>query len=395
MEKPDLQYLTGRCWAEINLDAFCHNFKLIKKNVENTPICAVIKADAYGHGDLVVANLLASLGASWFAAAALPEAIRLRRNGITQPILLLGYTDPSQATLLARYDITQSLFSLDYARALSSTAQIEHPIQCHLKVDTGMGRLGFDMRANPERALQEMNQCFDLKGLTITGAFQHFAVADNSSSSDIAYTNEQYRLFCNAVNTLRLNGRKLKTCHCCNSAAQLEHPEWRMDLVRAGIILYGCRPSPDIPILNYQQTMTVKTRISHIKELVPGESLSYGCTFTAQKRMKIATCCIGYADGYPRVLSNQGILTIHDRPAPVVGRVCMDQLMVDVSDIPDVHPHDEAIVFGAGAVGDSIDDIAIKANTINYEILCSMSRRMPRLYFANGKPASAVDYLLG
>lgn len=395
MEQTELCYLTGRCWAEIDLDAFCHNFEQIQHNAGKASVCAVIKADAYGHGDLVVANLLSSLGAAWFAAAALPEALRLRRHGITTPILLLGYTDPAQAPLLAQYNITQALFSLDYAKALSAAALPGHPVPCHLKVDTGMGRIGFDMRRAPQQALQQMEQCYALKGIRITGIFQHFAVADSLAPADIAYTEQQHALFCQAVDTLKANGHSFKTCHCCNSAAQLLHPEWGMDLVRAGVILYGCQPSSDVPLQGYRQTMTVKTRISYIKELDPGESISYGCTFTASKPMRIATCCIGYADGYPRSLSSKGVLTIHGKPAPVVGRVCMDQLMVDVTDIPEAKPQDEVIVFGPGQAGDSVDDIAQKAGTINYEILCGMSRRMPRLYLVEGKPASAVDYLQG
>ena len=395
MEKRELCYLTGRCWAEIDLDAFCHNFELIQQNANGTPVCAVIKADAYGHGDLVVANLLSNLGAAWFAAAALPEALRLRRHGITKPILLLGYTDPAQAPLLAQYNITQALFSLDYAKALSAAALPGYPVPCHLKVDTGMGRIGFDMRRAPEEALRQMEQCFSLKGLNITGIFQHFAVADSKAPADIAYTNTQHELFCRAVDALKAAGHHFKTCHCCNSAAQLLHPDWGMDLVRAGVILYGCQPSEDVPLQGYRQTMTVKTRIGYIKEIAPGESISYGCTFTASKPMRIATCCIGYADGYPRSLSNKGTLTIHGKAAPVVGRVCMDQLMVDVTDIPEAAPQDEVIVFGPDQAGDSVDDIAQKADTINYEILCGMSRRMPRLYLADGKPASAVDYLQG
>lgn len=393
IDSETLRYLESHCWAEVSLDAFRNNFRIIKDNVGGAPVCAVIKADAYGHGDLAIARLLAEEGSDWFAVSSLPEALRLRRGGISQPILILGHTMPSLAPLLAENNITQALFSLEYARELSSSLRAGQTLQCHLKTDTGMGRIGFPVGSDMEKALSEMEQCFHLSGLNITGIFQHFAVADSNATEDISYTDRQFALFTGAIHALKSRGYKLDTCHCCNSAGQLVHPERCLDLVRAGIILYGCAPSEDVPVPAFRQAMSVKTRISQIKTLLPGESISYGRTFTAENPTRVATCCIGYADGYPRALSNKGVFTIHGKPAPVVGRVCMDQLLVDVTAIPEAAVGDEVIAFGPGLAGDSVDDIAEKIGTINYELLCGISRRVPRIYLENGTAVSAADYL--
>ena len=374
------------CWAEIDLDAIRHNFAYIQQAVGG-PVCAVVKADAYGHGDAVTARVLQQAGAAAFAVSCLGEGRHLRRHGITKPILILGYADPAHAAVLAQEDIATACFSTEYAQALSAAAvQAGVRVKVHLKVDTGMGRIGFAVRSGFEDAIRELEALYTLPGLDICGIFQHFAVADSNAPADLAYTEEQYSLFTRVVDRLQADGFATGTVHCANSAAQLRHPEWRRDMTRAGIIVYGLDPSGDAQFPALQPALSLHCIVTFVKELRPGQCVSYGRTFTAEHPMRVATVCVGYADGYPRTLSGgqgQGVMCIHGRPAPVVGRVCMDQTLVDVTDIPDVKMGDDVIVFGPGA-GDDADTIAQKTDTINYEIVCGLARRVARVYKQNG-----------
>lgn len=374
------------CWAEIDLDALAHNFARIRQRV-NGPVCAVVKADAYGHGDVVVARTLQQAGAAAFAVSCLAEGRHLRRHGITQPILVLGYTDPRQAAALAEADIATAVFSPEYARQLSAAAQAAGvTVKIHLKVDTGMGRIGFAVRSDPQKAVAGLEGCYALPGLAVTGIFQHFAAADSNDPADLAYTDEQYALFARVTARLRADGFATGTVHCANSAAQMRHPEWRHDMTRAGIILYGLNPSDEVPIDGLRPVMALKALVTQVKELRPGQSVSYGRTFTAARPMRVATVCVGYADGYPRLLSGsqrQGLMLVNGAPAPVVGRVCMDQTLVDVTSIPGVAMGDEVTVFGPRGA-DTADSMARKTDTINYEIVCGISRRVPRVYLQNG-----------
>lgn len=374
------------CWAEIDLDAIRHNFAYIQQAVGG-PVCAVVKADAYGHGDAVTARVLQQAGAAAFAVSCLGEGRHLRCHGITKPILILGYADPAHAAVLAQEDIATACFSTEYAQALSAAAvQAGVRVKVHLKVDTGMGRIGFAVRSGFEDAIRELEALYTLPGLDICGIFQHFAVADSNAPVDLAYTEEQYSLFTRVVDRLQADGFATGTVHCANSAAQLRHPEWRRDMTRAGIIVYGLDPSGDVHFPALQPALSLHCIVTFVKELRPGQCVSYGRTFTAEHPMRVATVCVGYADGYPRTLSGgqgQGVMCIHGRPAPVVGRVCMDQTLVDVTDIPDVKMGDDVIVFGPGA-GDDADTIAQKTDTINYEIVCGLARRVARVYKQNG-----------
>ena len=374
------------CWAEIDLDAIRHNFAYIQQAVGG-PVCAVVKADAYGHGDAVTARVLQQAGAAAFAVSCLGEGRHLRRHGITKPILILGYADPAHAAVLAQEDIATACFSTEYAQALSAAAvQAGVRVKVHLKVDTGMGRIGFAVRSGFEDAIRELEALYTLPGLDICGIFQHFAVADSNAPADLAYTEEQYSLFTRVVDRLQADGFATGTVHCANSAAQLRHPEWRRDMTRAGIIVYGLDPSGDAQFPALQPALSLHCIVTFVKELRPGQCVSYGRTFTAEHPMRVATVCVGYADGYPRTLSGgqgQGVMCIHGCPAPVVGRVCMDQTLVDVTDIPDVKMGDDVIVFGPGA-GDDADTIAQKTDTINYEIVCGLARRVARVYKQNG-----------
>ena len=377
--------LEKHCWAEIDLTALRSNFDYIRRTVGG-PVCAVVKADAYGHGDTVVARVLQEQGAAGFAVSSLGEGRHLRRSGITRPILILGYADPAYAAMLAANDLATACFSTEYAQALSDAAvKAGVTVKVHLKIDTGMGRIGFAVRSGFEATIAELEALYTLPGLAICGVFQHFAVADSVNPGDENYTDEQHALFARVVARLQADGFATGTTHCANSAAQLRHPEWRCDMTRAGIILYGLDPSDEVHFPALQPVMSLKCVVTFVKDLLPGQSVSYGRTFTAEQPMRAATVCVGYADGYPRRLSGGlGVMSVHGQAAPVLGRVCMDQTMIDVTNIPGVKMGDEVTVFGPGG-GDTADDIAAKTGTINYEILCGLARRVPRVYKENGK----------
>lgn len=382
----------AHCWAEIDLDALVHNFRLIQEKAAPAAVCAVVKADAYGHGDGMVARTLAAEGAAWFAVSSLAEARHLRRGGVEQPILILGMTRPECAGALAEEHITQAVYSLEYARALSRAAEAAGVmVEGHLKIDTGMGRIGFGACRDLEGAVSGLLECRRMKGLAITGAFQHFSVADSLSEDDRRYTEGQYALFRRVVERLEAAG-PLKTVHCSNSAGLAAHPEWSRDLVRAGVILYGQDPSGEVTFPGLKPVMALKTVVSQVKDLAPGDCVGYGRAYTADRPLRAATVCCGYADGYPRCLSNLGVASIHGKPAPVIGRVSMDQIVLDASAVPEVSAGDEATLLG-DAPADGFAQAAEKAGTISYELLCAVARRVPRVYFRGGGIVKVLDYL--
>ena len=396
-----MQNFEKHVWAEIDLDALRANFRTVKQRAGSLPLCAVVKADSYGHGAVQCARVFAQEGASWLAVSCLAEALQLRRSGQTLPILILGHVEPSCAPVLIQEDITAACYSLPQAKALSEAACAAGvKVKVHLKADTGMGRIGFALRTDFDKAIAEMLEACALPGLHMTGLFQHFAVADDNSADNIAYTNEQYQLFVRAYKALKAAGLEPPLVHCDNSAGVMLHPEWPKGeitascMARPGIILYGFDPSDEVRFGKFRPVMKLKTVVSMVKELQPGQSTSYGRCFTAEKPTKVATLCTGYADGYPRQLScGKGIVEIHGTPCPVLGRVCMDQLMVDVTALPDVQEGDEAILWG-GEVSDSAEDIARKTDTISYEVLCGVSRRVPRVYLEHGTTAAVEDWIL-
>lgn len=380
------------CWAEIDLDALCRNVALVRQTVGG-PVCGVVKADAYGHGDLAVARALRQAGVAALAVSCLAEARHLRAGGIGGPLLILGYTAPEQAAALAALDVATAVFSSEYAAALSAAAVAAGcTVPVHLKVDTGMGRIGFAACTGFEDTVRRMEACYALPGLRVQGVFQHFSVADSDAPADLAYTEGQYALFARLVGRLRADGFAPGTVHCANSAAQMRHPEWRQDMTRAGIILYGLDPSPQVHFPGLCPVMALKAVVTFVKQLQPGQCVSYGRTYTAAAPRLAATVSVGYADGYPRLLSGGqggGVMLVRGRPAPVLGRVCMDQTVIDVTGIPGVAMGDEVTVFGpaAGPLGaDTADTIAAKAGTINYEITCGIARRVPRVYLQGGAP---------
>ena len=382
----------AHCWAEIDLDALAHNARLIRRRAGSAKLCAVVKADAYGHGDRAAARVLAEAGAAWFAVSSLAEARHLRRGGIRQPILILGMTRPECAPLLAEERITQAVYSLEYAHALSQAAEAAGvTVACHLKIDTGMGRIGFGACRDLEGAVAGLLECRRLKGLAVTGAFQHFSVADSLTEDDRRYTERQYALFRRVVERLEEAG-PLETVHCSNSAGLTAYPDWSCDMVRAGIILYGQDPSAEVEFPGLRPVMTLKTVVSQVKDLAPGDCVGYGRTYTADRPVRAATLCCGYADGYPRSLSGLGVASVRGRGAPVIGRVSMDQVTVDVSNIPDVCAGDEAALLGP-APADGFAQAAEKAGTISYELLCAVARRVPRVYYQGGRVVEVLEYL--
>ena len=382
-------------WAEIDLDALRANFQVVRKHAGDLPLCAVVKADSYGHGAVQCARVLSEEGAAWFAVSCLAEAMQLRRSGIRQPILILGHVQSTYTAELIENDLTAACYSTEQAIAMSEAAVLAgSKVKVHLAADTGMGRIDFD------KAIEEMVAVCKLPGLEMTGMFQHFAVADDTSEENIAYTAEQYDYFIRAYQALKEAGFEPPLLHCDNSAGVMLHPEWPEGLpsdhcmARPGIILYGFDPSDEVRFGLFRPVMKLKTVVSMVKVMQPGQSTSYGRCFTAEKPTKVATLCTGYADGYPRLLScGNGIVEVHGKPCPVLGRVCMDQLMVDVTDVPQVQEGDEAILWG-GAVSDSAEDIARKTDTISYEVLCGVSRRVPRVYLEHGEIVAIENWIL-
>ncbi len=366
-----------RTWAEIDLDALKNNFKILSEHSNGCKIMAVVKADAYGHSAKILAPVLEQNGADYFAVSNIEEALSLRACGVKKPILILGYTPVSSAKILNDYDISQCVYSLQYAKKLSENALAQNTkIKVHIKLDTGMSRLGFDCRSDALCGIDEAILCAKLDGFEIEGVFTHFAVADRTPETDDNFTKEQYNRFAKALQLLKDNGVNADLYHCCNSAGFLLDSDKHLSLSRIGIALYGLSPSSDLkPSLPLTPVMTVKSVVSMVKEIHEGDTVNYGRTFKADKKMRIATVTAGYADGYPRLLSNKGYVLINGKKANIVGRICMDQMCVDVTDI-DAKMGDEVILFGKDL---SVDALADLIGTINYEIICGISPRVPRV----------------
>ena len=367
-----------RTWAEIDISALRHNFEIIKHNAGNSKIMAVVKADAYGHGVCDIAPVLQQEGADAFAVSNIEEALQLRSIGIVKPVLILGYTPPEAAKELAENNISQCVYSLEYAENLSRFAtENSANVKIHIKLDTGMSRLGFDCRNENLSGLAEAVASAKLPGLSFEGIFTHFAAADRTEDEEDGFTKEQFDRFSSAVEYFKENGLKPEFCHCCNSAAMMLDGDKRLDFCRPGIILYGLLPSPKLEFAEKLiPVMTLKSVVSMVKEISAGDTVSYGRTFKADRTMRIATVSAGYADGYPRLLSNKGYVVIKGKKAPLIGRVCMDQMLIDVTEIDNVKMGDEVILFGKEL---SVDELATVCGTINYEIVCDVSKRVPRI----------------
>lgn len=379
-----------RYWAEINLDAAEKNFSIIKSRINHeTKLCCVIKADAYGHGAVSLARLYETLGADYFAVSNIEEALQLRKNNVKLPLIVLGYTPFECVKLLADNDIEQSVFSYEYAEKLNDFAKKEGVrIKIHLKLDSGMGRIGFSCKHAKEdfEELELAAKVCSFSNLIPYGVFTHFAVADEGNEGK-EYTQNQYNQFISAIEYLKeKHNITFKIRHCANSATIFDYPEFQLDMVRAGIMLYGCPPSEKVRCSELKGVMTLKAVVSMVKTLMPGDCVSYGCTYTADRKVTLATIPVGYADGFWRSNLNKATFIIKGKKASLAGRVCMDQLMIDVSQVPDVKAGDEVIIMGEeGGEEISATDIAKINNTINYEILCAVGKRVPRYYVQNGK----------
>jgi len=361
-------------------------------------MCCVIKADAYGHGALELAQLYERLGASFFAVSNLEEALELRMGGINTPILILGFTPASYVGELSNYNISQAVFSVEYAQELSEYAQsMNVTVKAHIKVDTGMSRIGLMCQnTKNDTPIKEAMEIASLEGLCIEGIFTHFAVSDEKEEGK-DYTEHQIECFNYIINGMKENGFDTDKIikHCSNSAAIMDYSNANMDMVRAGIILYGLAPSCKLKgQLELKPAMEIKSVIAHIKEIEPGTTVSYGRTFTADKKLKIATVPIGYADGYIRNLAESAYMIVCGKKAKVIGRICMDQCMIDVTDIKNVRVGDTVIVVGkSGKYEISMDDVASWTGTINYEVACLVGKRVPRVYIKN-KEITAVKSLI-
>lgn len=378
-------------WAEVNLDNIINNINEIKKNINAEEIIAVVKANAYGHGAIDVAPILVESGADKLAVATLSEALELREAGIKVPILILGYTDVSFAEMLINNDIEQTVYSLDYAKELSKKAEALGKIaKIHIAVDTGMGRIGF---LPNKKSVEEVVEISKLINLKITGVFTHFSNADEEDKS---YAHNQIEKFNSFINEIEKREVNLGVKHISNSASIIDIEDAHYNAIRPGIILYGYYPSDYInkDKLKLMPALSLKCQVIHVKELPKGEYIGYGRKFRTERDSVIATLPIGYADGYIRGLYGKAQVIINGKLAPVVGKICMDQCMVDVTDIGPVNVGDEVILLGEGnGIKNNADDMAEILDTINYEILCMIGRRVPRIYIKDGKMVNVRNYL--
>ncbi|MEG2420573.1 MAG: alanine racemase [Oscillospiraceae bacterium] len=365
--------LKKRTWAEINLSNLACNYRALRGMLPaGCRYLGVVKADGYGHGGLPVAQKLQSLGADYLGVACIDEAVALRQGGIALPILILGATGAEFAPELLRYDLTQMVYSPDYARSLADAVGTAGTLKIHVKVDTGMSRFGM----LGDGACDEIAAICALKNLNAEGIFTHFADADG----DEGYTMAQLKKFTDLLWALERRGVTFDIRHCAASAAVLNYPCTYFDMVRPGIALYGHYPDPARKGKNAPEllpVMTLKTRISSIKTVPAGTAVSYGRTQTLTRDSRLAVLPLGYADGFPRALSGAGTVCVGGTMAPIVGRACMDLCMIDLTDLPAVVEGDEVTVFGPGV---PLETLADRAGTISYELLCGVSKRIPRLY---------------
>ena len=367
---------TKRTWAEISLGAIEHNYRAMRAELpQGCRFLGVVKADAYGHGAIRVSRLMEELGCDYLAVACLDEARQLRQAGIRLPILILGFTPPAYAGELCDLDVTQAVGSLDAAAALNDALEgSEKRLKVHLKLETGMGRTGF--RVFGQWKALPAATAVRLPHLYAEGVFTHFCVSDGDEETR-KFTNVQLERFLSGIKAIETrSGHHFEIRHCTNSGAMLSFPETYMDMVRPGVSLYGMYPGPDRGRIDLIPAMTLKTRVAYVERHEPGDTVSYGRTFTVERPSEIAVLPIGYADGLHRVLSNKLTVMIGGKRVPQVGRICMDMCMADVTGLG-VKPGDEVEIFGRSM---PIDDVADLAGTIHYELTCAVSPRVPRIY---------------
>ena len=389
----------NRAWAEINLDAIENNIRAIRSYVSpESKILGVVKADAYGHGYLQVAKTLLENGADALAVACLDEAIQLRQCKIECPVLILGHSYPADAEDLVKNQIMATCFDYSLAKALSDAACKHNKVaKIHIKIDTGMGRIGYrfaeDVAVN-DNTIAEILKTSALPNIEIDGIFTHFSVADED---DDEYTYLQFNRFIQVCDRLKEKGLHIPCRHCCNSAALVRFPDMHLDMVRPGIILYGHKPSDfvDCEKLSLVPAMSFKAKITNLKNVEKNSGISYGKKFVTPVKSRIATIPVGYADGYSRVLSGGAKVIAGGKMCDIVGNICMDQCMIDVTNVNTIAIGDEVILFGNGDnIELPVESLAEKMGTINYEILCMIGKRIPRIYLKDGVPQTTINYLL-
>ncbi|OJU10027.1 MAG: alanine racemase, partial [Clostridiales bacterium 43-6] len=355
-------------------------------------------ADAYGHGVQYIAPALDKAGAAWFGVSNIEEALQLRSLKITKPILIFGYTPPEMAKTLADHDISQAMFSEEYARLLSKEAVLHHvQVKIHFKIDTGMSRLGFLLHDPSQTAsvAGEIASLCTLPGLKTEGIFTHFASADYDGDQDGSFTENQFSLFQAVTEALGQRGVVFAIKHCCNSAGTIVFHQMHLDMIRPGIILYGLCPAKELTgRVDLRPVMELKSVVSMVKTIESGASVSYGRTYRSDREMKVATIPIGYADGYSRLLSGKADILIGGKRARVIGRICMDQMVVDVSDIEDVYEGQIVTIFGTDKDETvTIEEVSALVGTINYETVCLIGKRVPRVFFEKGKQTGQINYI--
>ena len=378
-----------RVYAEIYLDAIVKNVdNLMALTKENTGALAVVKADGYGHGDVAVAKAVAQK-VTGYAVATLDEAVNLRENGVKKPILVLGYVDPYEFDILVSHEITATVFDVETAQLLADAARVQKKqAHCHIKVDTGMRRIGLEP---DENGIAIVKQITALKELSADGIFTHFAASDETDKTSAEH---QFKLFTDFTGRLEKEGIHFTYRHCANSAAVIDMPQVDLDMVRLGIAMYGMYPSDEVKKEKVElfPALDLKSHVTMVKEIPAGEKVSYGGTFTTTRTTKLATVSVGYGDGYPRALSSKGYVLVRGQKAPIVGRVCMDQMMVDVTDIENVTRADIVTLIGKdGDAEITVEEIAALAGTFNYEFVCDLGKRIPRSYYLNGEYIGTHD----
>lgn len=379
-----------RVEAQINLDAIYDNLYNTRKIInEGTKLMAIVKADGYGHGAVIIAKVVDDI-VDAYGVSNVDEAIELRKKATKKPILILGYTSKKENDLLVRYNITQAVFDYESACDLSQMAQSMGKVTpVHIKLDTGMTRIGFK---DNDESIETIKKISKLPGVEITGIFTHFARADEKDKTSV---NKQIRRYTEFVDKLEKEGIHIPTKHVANSAAIIDIPSVNFNMVRSGISTYGLYPSEDVDKdrLKLKPAMEIKSCISFIKEVGAGVGISYGSTFVTERPTKVATIPVGYADGYPRNLSNKGYVLINGKKAPILGRVCMDQFMVDITGISDVTYDSEVVLLGKD--GDSqitVEELAGLAGTFNYEFVCDISKRVPRVFLRNNRVVATLEF---
>ena len=382
----------SRVYARVDLDAVASNMQQMKHNLHpETQIMAVIKADGYGHGAVQIAQMLENVDYIWgFAVATLDEAVVLKSEGIQKPVLVLGCVFPDQYMEMLKYGIRMNVYTEEMADAISQIAAREgKTAYMHIKLDTGMGRLGFEVN---EDAVDSICRISKMKNVCMEGIFTHFAKADET---DKAFTEKQIKDFLKMTEKLKEQNVVFQYEHCANSAAIIDVPDANFDLVRAGISIYGLYPSEEVLKQNVKlkPALALKSHVAYVKGIEAGVPISYGGTFVSEKQMTIATIPVGYADGYPRNLSNVGYVLIRGKKAPIIGRVCMDQFMVDVTDIDGVCFGDTVTLIGKdGNEEITVEDLSTLSGRFNYEFICDLGKRIPRVFVRDGKIAEQVDY---